>query len=436
MPRARLTETSVRQLRCPPGRDRETYFDSSKAAAPGFALRVGASGRRSFILKFYTKGTGTRGWLTIGEAGVLTLDEARERAHEKSRLARDGRDPRFVAAVDRERAVVAVCADYIEAVRANASPVTVEGYERLLRHVQRAPELKAPIHAIEEAHIAAMLTRLGREKGRYLANRVFALVSASCRWARGTRRSRRKMPPPTAAQRILRNPVAEMTAPFEEKKRERWLTDEELVRVWRALDKLPRSVAAVVRFLILTGLRRNEVGLVRWRDLNLGERTLTVPGEFRKGGRPHVVFLAPLALEVLCSLGRPGKPDEPIFRDAGRRIRVNESRVMRRIKRATEKRNRKGAVVLAPVEFRLHDLRRTCAAGVAKTGAEIATVSRVLGHRAVAGTLPVTIAYVSHGYAKETRRAMEAWAHHVERLVRSEQPGKVAEFPERGELRA
>ena len=132
-----------------------------------------------------------------------------------------------------------------------------------------------------------------------------------------------------------------------------------------------------------------------------------------------MVFLAPLALDVLRSIG-PRRPDEPIFGVASTRFRTNDSRLMRRIRRATEKREGEGksAKVTVPgIDFTLHDLRRTCASGCAKTGADLSTISRVLGHRAFSGVLPVTVQYVSHGYASETRMAVERWARHIEGLL-------------------
>jgi len=427
MPSKRLNESNVRTLPCPPGKSRILYFDLTKIAPPGFGLRITATahekgeGRwtgRSYVLKFYVKGSGTRGLIVLGDVGDLAIDEARRRADEKSRLAADGRDPRFVDATSKSRTVPAICQDYISAVSATAAPATVDGYRRLLLHVEKAHELRAPIGMIEDTHVSALLARLGNEKGHYLANRVFALISASLRWARGTRKSRKKLRPPTAGQKIPRNPCAEMTAPFNEEKREQSLSDDEIVRLWRALDTQPASVAAYVRVLILAGLRRNETCCLRWSDYNKPERLLVVPGEFRKGGRAHVVFLAPLAVDVLETIG-PGDAEAHVFGEAAARFRGNESRLMRRIRRATEVRDKENPrkVLMPAVEFRLHDLRRTCATGCARTGADETMVSRILGHAVFAKTLPVTMQYVQHKYAVEHRAALERWAAHIEGLL-------------------
>lgn len=427
MPTKRLTATNVTTVRCPAGSERVAYFDTTKSAPPGFGLRVTATaatkgdGRwsgRSYILQFYVKGSGTRGLIVLGDVGDITLDDARQRADALSKQAADGKDPRFVAVANKARTVATVCKDYINAVRETASTSTVAGYEQLLKHIEKAAELRAPLDSIEDSHVSALMDRLGKEAGKYAANRVFNLIAASLRWARGTRKSRKKLKPPTAAQRIARNPCAEMTAQFNETKREDALSDDELVRVWNAVAGMGPEIAAYIRFLILTGLRRNEASLIRWSDYNPGEKLVIVPGEFRKGGRAHVVFLAPLAVDQLESIG-PGRQAAPIFGEGGSRFRINESRLMARIKKATAMHDPENSKkVLKPaLDFRLHDLRRTCATGCAKTGADEAMISRILGHAVFAKALPVTVQYIQHKYAVEHRAALARWAAYVENLL-------------------
>jgi integrase len=440
MPLKRLTEANVRTLECPAGEERVIYFDTAKTTCTGFGLRVTSTARatraeergregggtrwsgRAYVLKFFVKGTGARGSITLGNVGDITLDDARKMADEKSKLAAAGRDPRYITTTNKTRTVAAVVADYIDAIRANAAVGTVDSYERLILHVQSAPELRGPIHAIEDTHVAAMCARLGASNGHYAANRTFNLIASSLRWARGTRKSRKKVTAPTPEQRIARNPCAEMTAPFNESKREHWLPDSDAVRLWRALEDQPAEVAAYVRFIILAATRRNETAKIHWSDFNEAEKYLVVPGKrgketIRKGGRSHVVFLAPLALDVLRSIG-PGKPDEPIFGAGGLQFITNESRMLTRLRRATEVRDPETKKVVTPaVRFTPHDLRRTCATGCARMGADETMISRILGHAVFSGALPVTLQYIQHKYAGEHRAALERWAAHLDGLL-------------------
>jgi hypothetical protein len=80
-------------------------------------------------------------------------------------------------------------------------------------------------------------------------------------------------------------------------------------------------------------------------------------------------------------------------------------------------------------DFTLHDLRRTCATGCARLGASESTVSRILGHKAVAGTIAVSGIYDRFDRLPEIRSALAAWSTHVETLVKGEEKrGEVVAF--------
>jgi integrase len=64
----------------------------------------------------------------------------------------------------------------------------------------------------------------------------------------------------------------------------------------------------------------------------------------------------------------------------------------------------------------LHDLRRTCASGLARLGVSIAVIEQILNHRG--GSLAgVTGVYIRHQFEREKREALQQWADYVERLV-------------------
>ena len=74
--------------------------------------------------------------------------------------------------------------------------------------------------------------------------------------------------------------------------------------------------------------------------------------------------------------------------------------------------------------WRLHDLRRTAASGMARLGQPIHVVEAVLNHRdgAISGVAAI---YNRYSYADEKRRALEAWAAAIERLCSGEPAGNV-----------
>ena len=74
--------------------------------------------------------------------------------------------------------------------------------------------------------------------------------------------------------------------------------------------------------------------------------------------------------------------------------------------------------------WRLHDLRRTAASGMARLGVAPHVIEKVLNHStgAISGVAAV---YNRHGYEAEKRQALDGWAGHVAGLLAPE-PGKVA----------
>ena len=74
-------------------------------------------------------------------------------------------------------------------------------------------------------------------------------------------------------------------------------------------------------------------------------------------------------------------------------------------------------------DWRLHDLRRSCASGLQRLGVRVEVIEAMLGHasgvfRGIVGT------YQRHDYASEGRAALERWADHVEQLSTG-RPAKV-----------
>jgi integrase len=82
------------------------------------------------------------------------------------------------------------------------------------------------------------------------------------------------------------------------------------------------------------------------------------------------------------------------------------------------------------VPFRLHDLRRTCASGMAALGVALPVIEKVLNHvsESFGG---VTGIYLRHEYSDEKRAALQRWAKHIENLVAG-RPANVIAMAKRG----
>ena len=67
-------------------------------------------------------------------------------------------------------------------------------------------------------------------------------------------------------------------------------------------------------------------------------------------------------------------------------------------------------------DWRLHDLRRTMASGLAMLGFRAEVIKRVLGHAANSNDV-TAVHYNWHSYDAEAMAAVQAWADHIAKLL-------------------
>jgi integrase len=179
-----------------------------------------------------------------------------------------------------------------------------------------------------------------------------------------------------------------------------WLSDSEIAAMWRALPE--KQFGAIVRLLILTGARREEVGGLRWSEIN-GDK-IALPGERTKNGRPLDLPLSGAAAAIIEAQRRRADRDLIFGERDGPFQGYSKSKAT--LDAALD--------IVAP--WRLHDIRRTVATRMADLGVQPhvieALLNHVSGHKAgVAGT------YNRSLYSAERRRALDLWATHVIALV-------------------
>lgn len=206
-------------------------------------------------------------------------------------------------------------------------------------------------------------------------------------------------------RRIEVNPMASLHPPSAPKARDRVLTKAEIAKLWAATDAVSDPFGAVFKLLLLTGARLNEIARLEWEEASEDCSTITVPGSRTKNHLPFDIFLPPAAREIISSL--PRRDDCPFaFTTNGVTPISGWGKVKRRLDAAM------GNVP----PWRIHDLRRTAATGMAELGIPPHIVESCLnhisGHRAgVAGT------YNRAQYGSEKREALERWAAHLATIV-------------------
>ena len=210
---------------------------------------------------------------------------------------------------------------------------------------------------------------------------------------------------------VRSNPCKLVTRPGQATSRDRVLTEAEIRLFWTATDRIGEPFGALLKLLLLTGCRREEVAGMRWSELS-ADGTWTIPSSRTKNWRAHDVPLPPLARDIIAGVRRV--EGDLIFTTNGRTSVSGFSRVKQRLD------DLMGAVP----PWRIHDLRRTAATGMAAIGVLPHVVEAVLNHvsgakASVAGT------YNRCAYEPEKKVALERWAVHVSAIVTGDSSGGV-----------
>ena len=264
-----------------------------------------------------------------------------------------------------------------------------------------------PLHSsaitdITRADVASCLNRIIRESGRVTAHMARSNLSSLYTWA--------------LQQGIVeQNPVVGTEDPGPAKSRDRVLKDGELAAIWRACND--DDYGRIIKLLICTGCRRDEIGGLRQGEIDLDAGTITLPAERVKNGHAHVLPLPPLARSIIASIPQRNGRDH-LFgtRSSGGHTGWDRS-----------KKDLDGRLAGKVARWVVHDIRRSVATRMADLGVEPhiieAAINHQSGHKAgIAGT------YNRSRYEKQVAAAMSIWCSHLESLIGGGER-KVVAFP-------
>lgn len=333
----------------------------------GFGIRV-TPGSKTFILEREIHGRVRR--ITLGRYGPMTVDTARDLAQKRIVEINEGRDP---AEERRQRQQAPTFGDLEQMY--------------LTRHASHKKSV-ANDKAILNHHLASWRTRklnaISRNDISRLHSRIGTEPSSVIRPGRPIAR-----PMPRTANAILTllhsmfnlaqdwglcsgpNPCIRIKK-FPEVSRDRFITPEELPRLWKALQDEKNVMVRTAFFVgLLTGARRNEVLTAKWTDLDLVRGVWSIPTT--KAGRPHVI---PLPAPVADELRKLPRLNEFVFVGRwGHGHLVNVAKPWRRI------RKRAGLD-----DVRIHDLRRTLGSWLVAAGASLPLIGKALNHSSISTT--------------------------------------------------
>jgi len=396
----KLTLNRIDGLKCPEGKRDMLVFDDEQR---GLGVRVTASGGKTYLAQYGWHGQKRR--IPLGSCSALSLAKARDAVRAIMGDVASGIDP----ATERKKAkahealtLAALLSDWQALHLAGKRPSYAAEAVRALRNAF-SRYLDLPAADLDRARCVKAIDKLARNGHAAMAARTAAYGKAAYGWAvkRGA---------------LSENPFVNLpVAPTA--KRERVLSDDELAATWRATDG-PGPFNGIVRLLLLTGQRRDEVAGMTWAKLAADFSTWTIPASRAKNGTTHIVPLSAPAQDLLRVVPRFGAHKADGFAQSGLELVFPGLRgPFNGWGKAKAALDAKSGVT----SWRLHDLRRSVATGLQRLGVRLEVTEQVLNH--VSGSRAGIVGiYQRHDFANGKCAALEAWGSHVEAIVEGRTP--------------
>jgi integrase len=398
MPTARITKQAVDALQTSL---KEMFLWDDQLR--GFGLRSTPNGTKSYVFQYRMGGreAPSRRY-TIGRHGSpWTPQSARKEAERISMLVAQKVDPVQADHERRRQAVDLAFEVYVETFidlylkkRWKKWPLGAG----VLRREAVTVLKRKPLPAINRSDLAAIWDRLQDRPA--VARLTHATLRKLFRWAlsRGD---------------LVRSPLEGVEAPPPVPARDRVLSDDELTAVWSGAEAIKWPFEGLLKLLMLTGQRREEVAGLKWEELDRASSTWVLPAVRSKNGKPHLIPLSTPALAVFDEMagGVKWPSSGLVFSTTGATPVSGFSKMKRKLD---------GHLATSlggpPPKWRLHDLRRTVATGLQRLGVRFEVTEAVLNHSSGSRS-GIAGVYQRYEWKDEKREALEQWSRHVCGLV-------------------
>lgn len=386
MARRTLTDAGVKRLTA----DKHNHPDPELS---GHYVRITPAGVRSFACVARDP-AGKQVWFTLGRCDSLSITDARELAKAARARIKAGLPPREPEP-EPEAAPVTFASEAADWFKRE-----MEGRRHSAAEVQRILDRQIlpawgtrPFTSIRRGDVSALLDHIEDAHGKRSADYALAIVRRLMNWHA------------TRTEGYV-NPIVKGMGRGGTVKRERILTDAELRAVWAATAG-PGAFNGIVRMLLLSGQRREQVAAMRWSDLD-AEGVWCVPQEARGKGTGGALRLPAAALAIVE--GQPRVEGSAYVFGGGAAPFSGWSKA----KAALDGRSGTSA-------WTLHDLRRTARSLMSRAGVRPDVAERVLGH-VIPGVEGI---YDRHTYAAEKGHALAALARLVAEVIDGAPAGNV-----------
>jgi integrase len=411
-----LNVRKLESLRAAKDEERTEYWD---IGLRGFGVRVATSGRKTFTVRYLLNGKRYR-----RDLGVYVVDtgyaDARGEAERIISEARHGRDP-FLSTALLKKAEIdtfeGLCSRYLDdpAPGRRGRVLAEETRRGITRIVEkelvpvwgaRDPNSIQPEEI--EAWVRGIASGVGRRRpAPYLANRSFDYMAMIYSWA--------------ARRRLLRyTPFVGLEKPFQEEKRSRTFNNDELRRLFAALKKAPKQIAALWLMLLFTGNRLRETLKMEWSWVDEERGYVTLPGSVTKNKREHLVPLVPQARKLLTTLKAMVKQSPYVFPGP------KGDAAMNWVQKACDRIMKDASIE----DGRHHDTRRVLQTNMAELRVPPHVADMVLNH-AIKDAPRSRQHYDVHHYIPEKRKALGQWVARLTNILGYD-PNDVMKTPRKG----
>jgi integrase len=403
---------------------REAHY--SDPALPGFYIRLLNTGVASWTVQW--KSFGRQKKIALGNVHVLDRPDAVRAGRELlAKVTLDRLDP-HAARRERMRAAKVtfktVAPLFIADRKHNLRPRVAASWTAYLTKYYFKPLHNLPIDEITKDQIQTRLADIAVRSGNRTAWMCHAVLRVFFKWALETG----KLP---EGHHI---PMAN-TPPAHNGPRERVLTDDEIRLIWKTCESWEAEAiheqqllartgkgahsgspttpdqSRVIKLLFLTGCRAQEIGDLRWSEVDLDNGELRIPGERIKNAEELCNPLTDWAVQILRTIeqrpdrvhmfGRSKRPD-----NRGQSAHNIHGRIDKRITKA-------GGT--PPKDWRVHDIRRTFRTRLAELGVSMDVAEALLGH--VGHRKQIERTYNRHDYWAEKKRALAMWEANLRAII-------------------
>lgn len=367
----------------------------------GFGIRVTPNGVKTWVYRYKINGKTDK--LTLGHYPTMSLANAKKRFMELSGLRKDGDNPKELIREQEQKETNTV------------EKLILEWYFGYAEKSRKRPQqIKQQIDAdiipllgnmaldkIQTKDITKALDTIVARGAPIHANRVLSTIKQAFNYG-ASRGSLQHNP----ASNIRSRDIGGL-----EKPRERFLSMDEIKKIWSFLDNeksyMTFHTKSAIKIILLTGVRTSELRLARWSEFDFEKSLWLIPAENSKCGTIIKIHLSPQVKSILNDLRKICNTGYAIY-GVDHNKPLSENALSRAINRIQKR--------IGIPQWTAHDLRRTFATQLGETlRADPVVIEKCLGHK-----MPRIMAtYNKNEMLPERKETLNRWGQYIENLVKN-----------------